>query len=56
MSKPKRRELDAVSKLSVLDKQEVATLYQILCAFGFDVQTIALSWTKLMPRYGRYSS
>lgn len=46
MSKPKRRELDAVSKLSLLDKREVATLYQILCALGFDIQTIALFMEK----------
>lgn len=42
MSKPKPREVDAVSKLSVLDESDVATLYQILGALGFDLGTIAL--------------
>lgn len=46
MSKPKRRELDAVSKLPVLNAQEVAILYQILCACGFDIETAALFMEK----------
>jgi hypothetical protein len=46
MSKPKPRELDAVSKLPVLNTQEVATLYQILGALGFDFETIVLFMEK----------
>ncbi len=42
MSKPKQRELDAVSKLPVLSELEVKTLYQILGVLGFDFGTIAL--------------
>ncbi len=46
MSKPKRRELDAVSKLPVLSESEVKTLYQILGVLGFDFGTIALFMEK----------
>ncbi|MFM2423624.1 MAG: hypothetical protein RLZZ70_9 [Candidatus Parcubacteria bacterium] len=46
MSEPKQRELDAVSKIPVLENLEVTNLHLILCVLGFDIEITALFWEK----------
>lgn len=46
MTKPTKREIGMVSKIEILTDQEVKTLYLILQAHGFDIETIAFLWDK----------